>query len=412
MRVLQVVHELPTDTLGGTELYTVELAERLGRNHEVKIAAPSDGPAAIDGVPVRSLPATETQEDDGLSGTVRPDVDARVADVLDSFDPDIVHLQHFKGLSSSIPNLCAERNVACVATLHDFWTLCHREHLYRPEGTLCSGPESVAKCADCYRAAAKRTKTDGGNERVSARRSVDGRYRVPVERRRNKLSEALAATDLLISPSAFLRETFVEYGTDPDDIVIRRNGIAVKRFEDTGFAQAEPLRFGYAGRIAESKGVHLLLEAFRRVEGDVRLDVFGAFDPDRSYHSRLARSADDRVRFHGRYDDTASPYRTMDVLVLPSLWYENSPLVIQEAFASGVPVVTGDVGGMAELVADGRDGLTFEVGNADSLAETLRTLAESPERVERLRRGVEKPKSLDEHAAEIERVYARCRRGG
>ncbi|WP_227354115.1 glycosyltransferase family 4 protein [Haladaptatus salinisoli] len=412
MRVLQVVHALPTDTLGGTELYTAELAERLDREHEVRIAAPSDERAAVGGVPVLPLPAAETQGDDGLSGTVRPDVDARVAEVLDSFDPDVVHLQHFKGLSSSIPTLCAERDVACVATLHDFWTRCHREQLYRPEGTLCSGPESVAKCADCYRAAAKRTKADGGSERVSGRRSVDDRYRVPVERRRSQLSEALAATDLLISPSTFLRETFVEYGTDPDDVVTCRNGIAVERFEDTGFDPAEPLRFGYAGRIAESKGVHLLLEAFRRVEGDVRLDIFGEFDPETRYHSRLARSADDRVRFHGRYDDKASPYRAMDVLVLPSLWYENSPLVIQEAFASGVPVVTGDVGGMAELVDDGRDGLTFEVGNADSLAETLRTLAESPVRVERLRRGVEEPKSLDEHVAEVERLYARRGRGG
>lgn len=400
MRVLQVAHALPADTYGGVELYTVRLAEALAdRGNEVAVAAPRGANADL---PVEAIPLPEpegVQEDRGLGAVVDARVDARMATVLDRFDPDVVHLQHFKGLSAALPTVCAERGIACIATLHDFWTLCHREQLYRPEGERCSGPESVAKCTDCY------LRATGMSEGERSREF----YAEVVADREATLRDALAATDRLIAPSKFLQERFIVYDIDPDRIIHRRNGIKTWRFEDNGFDPDTPLRVGYVGRITPKKGVHLLVEAFDNVDGETTLEVFGRFAPDKEdYHARLAQAAGDQVRFHGRYEDPASPYHAIDVLALPSLWYENSPFVIQEAFAAGVPVVTADVGGMAELVDHGVDGLTFAAGSMEALKDALNDLAADPGAVQRLREGVEEPERLDDHARKLAALYAKC----
>ena len=416
MRVLQVVHALPPATYGGTELYTRDLAEMLAaQGHETAVAAPRgtdvsarDADREMSSVETFELPGpggeTAPQTDGRpLDAVERPSVDDRFRTVLADWNPDVVHCQHLKHLSANLPLICERRGVPCIATLHDFWTICHREQLYRPEGHSCTGPESTEKCADCYQRAAVdgERATDGG---VTGEDSAVA----SVSRRDDALRAALSATDRLVAPSAFLRETFIEYGTPPEKIEQCRNGIRVEQFEDTSFDPDGPLRVGYAGRITERKGVHLLVEAASKVE-NVDLHVFGKFDrASEEYHARLAELAGEAATFHGWYADQSEPYRLVDVFVLPSIWYENSPLVIQEAFAAGVPVVTADVGGMAELVQDGEDGLTFSVGDADALADALGRLAADPALVVDLRDGVTEPKRLRDHARELVDLYVDC----
>ncbi|WP_435179280.1 glycosyltransferase family 4 protein [Halorussus sp. AFM4] len=442
MRVLQVAHALPPAAYGGTELYTRDLAAALARRgHEVAVAAArgaderfevesgdaGDESEAPD-VDTFDLPSPDGESAPAVGGrpldaVARPAVDDRFRDVLADWEPDAVHLQHFKHLSATIPALCAARGVACVATLHDFWTVCHREQLYRPADRRCTGPESVAKCTDCYRraradAGRAGADPDGTADSEAVARASDGGISVGeadgsdavdrVARRWGTLRDALAATDRLVAPSAFLRETFARYAPPGATVEHRRNGIRVDRFADAGFDPETPLRVGYAGRITERKGVHLLVAAAEQVES-ADLRVFGAFDPETEpYHARLADRAGESTAFRGWYADRPDPYREMDVLVLPSVWYENSPLVVQEAFASGVPVVTADVGGMAELVTDGEDGLTFPVGDADALADRLRRLARNPDLVADLREGVSEPTRLDDHAGALADLYADC----
>ncbi|WP_408957581.1 glycosyltransferase family 4 protein [Natrinema sp. 74] len=437
MRVLLAAHALPPDTYGGTELYTVRLAEAIAdRGHSVTVAAPRGADATVDGATVVRLPdpAPTPRPDDGIDpagaeGVVRPAIDAAVADLLEARDPDLVHLQHLKGLSAGIPTVCADAGVPCIATLHDFWTLCHREQLRRPDGARCSGPDSLAKCVGCYADAVGRhvapaaddpgMKTrDRWDQREHERDGESGpRNRLglesvvadPVARRTDRLRRALTECDRLVSPSRFLRDVFVEYGTDPNLLVHRRNGIRTGRFGESTFDPDDPLHVGYAGRIAESKGVHLLLAALEWLpDADLAVHVHGRFEPDAEpYHARLRKRAagEPRVRFHGRYGDAADVFPTFDVFVLPSVWLENSPLVIQEAFAAGVPVVTGDRGGMAELVDDGVDGLTVPVGDAAALAATLRRLAADPDLVRRLRAGVAEPTTLGDHADDLLALY-------
>ncbi|MGH7818600.1 MAG: glycosyltransferase, partial [Candidatus Binatia bacterium] len=130
--------------------------------------------------------------------------------------------------------------------------------------------------------------------------------------------------------------------------------------------------------------------------------VFGS-PISRSFWRRIHDRATANVFFHGAYDNdrVGEILADVDVVVVPSLWYENSPLTIQEAFIAGVPVITADVGGMAELVREGAGGLRFRIGDAEDLREKLRRVAEEPAILERLRREVPRVPTMAEHGREV-----------
>ena len=109
----------------------------------------------------------------------------------------------------------------------------------------------------------------------------------------------------------------------------------------------------------------------------------------------------------GRFsrDRAAEAYAQIDVLVVPSLWLENSPLVIHEAFMAGVPVVGARIGGIPDLLADGRGGLLFDPASPSALGATLQTLIDDPSRVQALAKAIPRVKPIDEDARAWERVY-------
>ena len=118
-------------------------------------------------------------------------------------------------------------------------------------------------------------------------------------------------------------------------------------------------------------------------------------------------SSSEHLRFRGRYanERVSEILGELDVLVVPSLWYENSPLTIHEAFQAGVPVVCSDIGGMAEFVEHEHNGLHFSVGDADALATQLTRLTQDPELLARLRAGMPVFKSIAEDSADWEQRY-------
>ena len=186
--------------------------------------------------------------------------------------------------------------------------------------------------------------------------------------------EMCERVDRFVSPSAFLRDRFVEWGLPASRIVVADNGFAaphtpVPREPRGGDGR---LRVVYLGTWIPSKGVHLLVEAFGGIAPDrAVLDVHGyavpydGFDDYEGHLRRLAAGAP-HVHFRGRYGPADVPrlLARADVMVVPSIWYENSPLTLHEAFLAGVPVIAAAHGGMQEFVRDGANGLTFRPGAA------------------------------------------------
>jgi glycosyltransferase involved in cell wall biosynthesis len=161
-----------------------------------------------------------------------------------------------------------------------------------------------------------------------------------------------------------------------------------------------------------------LIAAFKLLRAESRpvgLHIYGGLEAKQAYAqnyiNRLRQLAGDdaRIHFEGRFENArvAEILSGLDVTVTPSTWYENSPLAILESRAAGTPVVTAALGGMAELVRDGVDGLHFRPGDAADLARQLQRLLDEPDLLPRLRAGVARnvPRSIEDEMRQLMEIY-------
>jgi glycosyltransferase involved in cell wall biosynthesis len=214
--------------------------------------------------------------------------------------------------------------------------------------------------------------------------------------------------NLFVAPSLSIARSYGNLGLDETKVCVSDYGFAP--IAPIGRRPAtHPLRIGYVGTLVWHKGVHVLLEAIRQLpESGWTLSLHGDVDVFPDYAGELRRAGVGRpVHFCGRFDrtDVAAIYSKFDVLVVPSLWLENSPLVIHEAFMAGVPVVGARIGGIADLVTHERTGWLYEPSSAAALAAVLARLIEQPERVNEMTDRLPHVKTIREDADEWEARY-------
>jgi glycosyltransferase involved in cell wall biosynthesis len=427
LRILFVAHGWPPREQAGAELVAAQLAAALARRgHAVAAFAASGDPAvpphvvtraAVDGLRVTRV-RTAMEHADSLRATV---FDPRVRRLFDeelARGFDVVHVHHLLGLSSDLVLAAKNAGARVVVTLHDFWYLCARGQRLMPNGHLCSDVD-LARCARCI--AGKRVKWGA---RFVATRGLRALRELPgylaanlgkraLRRRMEEYSAALAAADVVTAPSRFVLDEHVRYGLSPAKARLVENGV------DDGFVArlaprsgpGAPLRFGFVGSFLPSKGVDLLLEAFRDVApGRAALDLFGTSPWDGGAHERRlrARHARENVRFHGPFahERIAEVLAGIDVLVLPSRWYENAPVTLDEAALAQLPVVVAGHGGMAEWLERRRNGLAFRPDDAADLRAQLLRFVDEPGLWERLRRPAHPVRTVAASAAEFEAIYA------
>ena len=169
------------------------------------------------------------------------------------------------------------------------------------------------------------------------------------------------------------------------------------------------MRFGYIGTIQRHKGVHVLIEAFNKISDPrAELKVFGDPQVAPDYYAEVRRMVrNPRIQFPGEFDNSeiGRVLAGIDVLVVPSIWPENSPVTIHEAYLARVPVIASNLGGMPGLVRDGVNGLLFEAGNADDLRAKMGLLLEDHSLIERFRANIGPVKTMEENAQELEEIY-------
>jgi glycosyltransferase involved in cell wall biosynthesis len=403
MRVLLVVHGFPPAARGGTEIYVRDLARALrdGGDSVLVLARESDP-----GRPERAL-RRETR--DGLdlvlvNNTFRgrrrfeeswrdPGIRRLVAGVLDEWHPDVCHVHHVTGLTADLAEETRARGIPSLVSLNDYWLLCQRGQLLDLELARCAGPHP-AGCARCLH-----------TSRRNAVRRTEGTARI------------FETATHFLAPSETLLERFLAHGLRPDRVTLARQGIDQRPFRGLGREPAERLRLGYLGSLMASKGPAVLLEAFAGLpEGKASLALYGALVP---YHGddRYTRHLEPLllspgVRWAGEipHEQVPEALASLDVLVVPSVWIENAPFVVKEAFCAGAPVVASGLGGMAELVEHERSGLLFPPGDADALREVLLRLVREEGLVARLRRGLPDVMTIEDDAGRTRELYARLAR--
>jgi glycosyltransferase involved in cell wall biosynthesis len=340
-----------------------------------------------------------------LANTNLRDLLAHFERFLTDLSPDVVNFHHVMGFGiQAIRSVRrALGDVPIVFTLHEYLPICahHGQMIKTKSGALCMRA-SPSDCGVCF-------------PEIGASNLL---------RREIFIKNFLAEVDAFVSPSRFLLSRFDDWGLPPEKLVMIENGLeggqpapprAIKPGEKRN-------RLAYFGQLNPFKGIKVLIDAVTRVPanvwGDAILYVYGGnlehqpADFQASVKD-LFRIAGRRVRFMGSYKSPELPglMREVDWMIVPSTWWENSPVVIQEAFFHGRPIITSDIGGMAEKVRDGVDGLHFRASNAESLADRLARAIREPDLWDRLRANIVPPVSAIEtgrhHARLFERLIAR-----
>jgi GT2 family glycosyltransferase/glycosyltransferase involved in cell wall biosynthesis len=461
MRVLVVVHGFPPSAQGGSEVYAHAHARALAAcGDDVLVLTREQDPGrpeytvrteAADGLRIErvnnTFRSTRTFEETYANSAI----DAIARRVIDDFKPDAAHIHHLTCLSTGIVDLLAERRVPAILTLHDYWLMCHRGQLLDVDYHVCDGPDVTGSCVGCLGPAG----SAGSLQFMGARavRSVEAhlpkkparllrraavglaglvaRDGPSLEHERRRTAHMRAVCDRIthfIAPSRSIRDRFVTFGVAPERITLADYGFDRALFDvarpfqgrDDGGPEIQrgperaALRLGFLGSLMVSKAPHVLLEAVGRMpRGSVTVDLYGAhtaYHGDDSYRRQLEPLLNQAgVHMHGpiAHDRIPAALESADVLVVPSIWPENSPLVIHEAFLAGRPVVASRIGGIPELVVDGRNGLLFEAGDVDGLRRALERLLAEPGLLDTLRAGIPGVRSIEDDVRTARELYRR-----
>jgi glycosyltransferase involved in cell wall biosynthesis len=227
------------------------------------------------------------------------------------------------------------------------------------------------------------------------------------------IKEMCSIVDRFIAPSQYLKKEYVEFGIPDDKIKFIPHGIDIVPFKNFERKKSDKIRFGFIGTILPAKGVDILVKAFSRIK-DKRLElmIYGRLFPYRDfeyYPRHLERlSKNKNIRFMNEFDykDISRVFSEIDILVLPSIWNENCPLTILEAFSTKTPIIASNIGGIPELIRDRVDGLLFEPRNCDDLYEKIQIFLNNPGLVEKLKERINPPKNIKENTRELEKIYS------
>ncbi len=433
LKIVIAVHHFPPTFKGGAEWRAHRTATWLqNQGHRVKVICVEaiDDPNTLglrwvdeefDSLSVRRLflnlanaPDPEKYEYDNLW------IEGHLSQYLAENPPDIFHLISGYLMTAGAIKAAKKYHVPLVATLTDFWFLCPRHTLQRTSGQICYS-NTPLDCVRCqyelqrrYRLPAQKapTLTNLAWQWAQSLPHVSAKV-ANINKRQKVLQDALAMVDGAICPSNFLKYTYLDKGFQAKEMRFMRQGLKHVPPQPPKKIASNKLRIGYIGSIAAHKGVHILVEAFLKLNSpNACLELYGdtAQFPD-FYQELQAKTAHDkRIRFMGMFDNhlISQIHAKLDVLVVPSTWYENSPNTILEAFAHLTPVITSNLGGMAELVADGQTGLLFAPNNATDLAQKLQVIADQPALLKQWQGNIQPIKTLEVEMAELWQIYQHC----
>ena len=433
MKVLQVIHGYPMRYNAGSEVYTQGLAQALADRNEVHVFTRQENAFLPEYAVQQETDPADTRITLHVINMARardgyrhPAVDDAFTAILDQVRPDIVHVGHLNHLSTSLVFAVRDRHIPVVFTLHDYWLMCPRGQFIQmypqdPSDTwaVCDGQDDRKCSVRCY------SRYFGGK---SEEYELDAAYWTGwVGRRMAHVREVCHAVDVFIAPARYLLGRFRDdFGIPGEKLVYLDYGFHLSRLIGRKRLWGEPFTFGYIGTQIPAKGVDLLIKAFGSLAGESALRIWGRNrGPETDGLKALARdlpgNAGSRVQWMGEYRNTEivpDVFNRCDAIVVPSIWAENSPLVIHEALQAGVPVITADYGGMAEYVHHEENGLLFKHRDIESPARQMQRLGDDPQQAERLG-GRGYLQSADgnipdmlEHCRAVERIYANLVHGG
>lgn len=445
MKILYTTHQFLPDYSAGTEILTYSTAKEISRRgHEVSIFTGY----RVKGT-VEASRSFDRYEYDGMSvdrffhsntSPVLPrnPMEAEYNNLfyadffrrrIQELKPDLVHFYHLQRLSASAIDVCWEMGIPTVFTATDFWLICPTNQLLLPDHSRCLGPDDgVVNCVRHLAAISQGKRMRSMLDRFPnwlmaiLIRWIKGtafwpeKSFVPLVRaltaRPAFMEKRMNRLDLVLVSTRFMGEMLHRYGLESKRIRHVPFGIDHTQITSISIKGAEKrLRIGFIGTLYHHKGAHVLLEAVRSLPSEMPLKVkiYGELEQFPEYVRTLRSVAgnDHRIEFCGTFPNQTIGVilYDLDVLIVPSLWYENNPLVLSFAQAARVPVVATDSEGMNEVIADGENGFLFEKGDVKGLADIIRMLCIDRSVVKHLSDHARRPMSVSSYVDELERIY-------
>lgn len=414
MRVLYLIHGHEQFSVGGAENAAFSLFRQLQQQPEIEtwiLAAVHTSKNLLAHGELRSVEGTDREYLIGtscdwlrFSNPHIPSMKRNLQRLLDHIQPDVIHLQHYVHFGIDIipllQSLCPEAKI--VVSLHEYLALCRHngQMVTTHQFKLCERSTPLA-CSMCY------------SDQSTADFFLRHHY----------IKTILESCDALISPSQFLIDRYRSNGIDHPRFLMLENGLPPhiyqsRRDQVASSHSAELNRFGYFGQLNLYKGVLVLLKAvyLLQVQGikNFSVNIYGAnlehqpqeFQEEfNQYHEKVR----DRVTLRGSYRQTEleTLMQENDWVVVPSIWWENSPVVIQEAFYYGRPVIGSDIGGTAEKI-DGFGGLKFTVGSESALAGLMQKAIGNASLHQALVQQIKNPTTAEDCASAHIQLYCDC----
>ncbi|WFE91191.1 glycosyltransferase family 4 protein [Roseibium porphyridii] len=412
LRVLIISHGHPTLSLGGAEVasYNLHLGLKAQPGTQSFFLArvgneyPRHGQSALMGVDDADdelLFHADDYDPFLVSNRNTGDLCRDLRRFVRTLRPDVVHFHHFIGLGLEALYTVRDAlpDAVILVTFHEFLSICHHHgQMVKTKGhKLCKAASPIA-CHGCFPDIAP------------------GAFL----RRQQFIQAMLSVADGYVSPSQFLADRYVAWGLPQNKISVIENGLNVREAADVrpvSGGSERRCRFAFFGQMTPYKGIDVLLDAVHRIPqsvwgDDATLTIHGGNlerQPEefRQRIGELLDTAGQRVRFAGSYQNTDMPslVRQADWIMMPSVWWENSPVIIQEAFFHGRPIICSDIGGMAEKVRPGIDGLHARASSPEDLADRMCEALTNQDLWSRLRAGIQPPKTHLESAGEHVVLY-------
>ena len=413
MHILKIIHGYPPNYNAGSEVYSQSIVTELSKNHKLTVFTREENDYLPD---FKFRKETNNNVDfvfvnmprakDGYNHEI---LNKKFAEMIDELKPDIAHIGHLNHLSTGIIDELNKAKIPIIFTLHDFWLMCPRgqflqrnfdgKNIYQ----LCDYQDDNKCAKSCY----KMYFSDEEGEKY---------YTNWVAKRMKVTREIINKVDLFIAPSRYLMNRFIKDFDMPEDKIIYLDyGFPTHYLHPAKPKTSGVFTFGYIGTHIPAKGINLLIDAFSRLKSKAKLKIFGRPNGQNTLALReMAKKSSNSIEFCGEYVNknlVKIVFNNVDAVVVPSIWAENSPLVIHEAQAGKIPVITANYGGMREYVQHNVNGLLFEHRNVDSLFEQLKFAVENPDYIKSLgQRGYlysengEVP-DIKEHCKKLEDIY-------
>jgi len=435
MKIVQVLnHFLPQHT-AGTEVYVWSLCKHLQEmGCSTSVLIPNYGSTVsekytYDGIDTFMYAEPSIADRALITGQKISEGIFFFRQYLEDQQPDIVHFHEISGSNGiSVAHLEVAKALGfkVIFTMHLAGATCNTGTLMYQQRMLCDGKIRIAKCSYCSLqrrtnnrfyasliAGASLSLYEAGINTLKFNNPAGTilSYPFQIKSLRDKLKRIAAASDRIIPIADWYKDILLKNGVNENKLTLIKQALPVNSYKQENYAGTVslPIKLVFIGRIDNLKGISILIDVVKEFNvTQVLVDIYGsATDQDFLAACKIKTADHPNIRWMGKIApaEVLITLRQYHALVLPSMFSEMSPLVIQEAFAAGIPVIGSNVYGIAEQVKDGYNGLLFEMGSLRALKKILQQLISSPGILSKLAANVKPPRPFTEVAEETLNVY-------